>query len=177
MSKRTLSPIGDMSFLLIFPRSVSPINRPMESSSRMINTKGSDILQARIFGRGILPSASLMICRSVPSNEIKGLACLYHEDKKVKAAPGSSTRIAFVITWRIAVLWKNGPAPMVVPGIRVVIEMSFFALVAIWSKPRINKETAIDKKERTREKPGDGFASVLRSKVSFSAWKGFIGFS
>lgn len=33
-------------------------------------------------------------------------------------------RIEFVMTWSMAVLWKNGAAPIVVPGIRVVIEIS-----------------------------------------------------
>jgi hypothetical protein len=34
----TLSPIGDISLRLIFPRSVSPINNPIESSSRKMST-------------------------------------------------------------------------------------------------------------------------------------------
>ncbi len=42
-------------------------------------------------------------------------------------APGSSTRITLVtlnMTCRIAVPWKNGAAPSVTPGIRVVIVIS-----------------------------------------------------
>lgn len=56
-----------MSFRLIFPRSVSPMNSPIVSSSRKMRTKGSDILHALIFGLGMVPSTSLMTCRSVPS--------------------------------------------------------------------------------------------------------------
>lgn len=95
-----------MSFLLIFPLSVSPINSPMESSSLRTNTNGSEILQALIFGLGILPSLSGITCRSVPS--------------------GSRTRMALVMTCNIAVRWKNGAAPIVKPGVRVLIEMSRF---------------------------------------------------
>jgi hypothetical protein len=41
-------------------------------------------------------------------------------------------RTRLVMTCRIAVRWKNGVAPMVVPGMRVVIATSFlFDLVAI----------------------------------------------
>ena len=104
--ERTLSPIGDMSFLLIFPLSVSPTNSPMESSSLKTSTNGSEILQALIFGLGILPSLSGIICRSVPS--------------------GSRTRMALVMTCNIAVRWKNGAAPIVKPGVRVLIETSRF---------------------------------------------------
>lgn len=32
------------------------------------------------------------------------------------------------MTWRIAVLWKNGAAPIVVPGMRVVIAISLFVV-------------------------------------------------
>lgn len=42
-------------------------------------------------------------------------------------APGSNTRTTLAtlnITWSIAVPWKKGAAPMVVPGIRVVICIS-----------------------------------------------------
>jgi hypothetical protein len=49
--------------------------------------------------------------------------------------PGSSTRIALVITCSIAVRWKNVPAPIVVPGMRVVMAISLFDdRVAIWIK-------------------------------------------
>lgn len=36
--------------------------------------------------------------------------------------------MAFVITCKMVVRWKNGAAPMVVPGIRVGIAMSVFAV-------------------------------------------------
>ena len=58
-------------------------------------------------GRGVLPSTSLILCLSVPS--------------------GSRTRMTFETlkrTCRMAVFWKKGAAPNVVPGIRVVIVMS-----------------------------------------------------
>lgn len=134
---RTLSPIGDISFRLIFPRSVSPIKRPIESSSRTMSTKGSEMLQALIFGRGIFPSISLIICLSVPSEGSHGyemsITSLSSDNMNI---PGSRTRMAFVTTWRIAVRWKNGAAPMVVPWIRVVIDTSALAArVAIWSRP------------------------------------------
>jgi hypothetical protein len=53
----TLSPIGDISFLLIFSLSVAT-NIPMESSSLITNTNGSEILQNLILGLGIFPSLS-----------------------------------------------------------------------------------------------------------------------
>jgi hypothetical protein len=70
----TFSPIGDISFRRILPRSGSPINRPMVSSSRRMNTNGSQILQYLILGRWLLPSMSLMICRSVQSVVSSALA-------------------------------------------------------------------------------------------------------
>jgi hypothetical protein len=89
--------------------------------------------------------------------------------------PGSSTRIELVITCRIAVLWKNGAAPIVVPGIRVVTVMSLLAVrEAIWTttSEQFRKKYTQDKKERrhTRESPGEGLASVLIIRVSFSDW-------
>jgi hypothetical protein len=42
--------------------------------------------------------------------------------------PGSSTRIAFDSTCRIAVPWKNDEAPTVTPWTRVVIVMSSLEL-------------------------------------------------
>ena len=63
----TFSPIGDTSFRLILPRSISPINSPMVSSSRMMRMNGSHMLHDLILGLGVLPSRSLMLCRSVPS--------------------------------------------------------------------------------------------------------------
>jgi hypothetical protein len=63
----TFSPIGDISFLLILPRSVSPMNKPIVSSSRRMSTNGSHILHALILARGMFPSMSLMICLSLPS--------------------------------------------------------------------------------------------------------------
>jgi len=63
----TFSPIGDISFLRILPRSVS-INNPIVSSSRIMRTYGSQILHARILARGLLLlSVSLIDWRSVPS--------------------------------------------------------------------------------------------------------------
>ena len=56
----TLSPIGDISLRRILPRSFSPMNRPIVSSSRIISTYGSDMLQYLILGRAMLPSVSLM---------------------------------------------------------------------------------------------------------------------
>lgn len=38
--------------------------------------------------------------------------------------PGARTQIALVTTCKIAVRWKNGAAPIVVPGILVVILIS-----------------------------------------------------
>ena len=50
------------------------------------------------------------------------------------------------MTCKIAVSWKNGAAPMVVPGMRVVIAMSFlFDLVAIC------KESARQTKNRFKK--------------------------
>lgn len=46
------------------------------------------------------------------------------EEKKEIHPPGSKTLIAFVITTKIAVRWKNGAAPTVVPGILVVMVTS-----------------------------------------------------
>lgn len=60
----------------------------------------------------------------------------------------------------MAVPWKNGAAPRVTPGIRVVIVMS-----------------DCDERVAIRDSPGEGFASVLMMTESFSAWKGFAGFS
>lgn len=39
--------------------------------------------------------------------------------------PGSSTFMELVITCNIAVRWKNVPAPMVVPVIRLMMSTSF----------------------------------------------------
>ena len=64
----TFSPIGDMSLRRIFPFSISPMNSPIVSSSRMMRMKGSQMLQDLILGLAVFPSRSLMLCRSVPSN-------------------------------------------------------------------------------------------------------------
>jgi len=46
--------------------------------------------------------------------------------------------MAFVMTWRIAVRWKNAAAPIVVPGMRVTIEISpFVPLVAIYDESQV----------------------------------------
>lgn len=43
--------------------------------------------------------------------------------------------MAFVVTWRIAVHWKKDPALIVVPGMRVELEISPLApLVPIYAK-------------------------------------------
>ena len=148
----------------------------MESSSRIIKTKGSDILQARIFGRGILPSASLMICRSVPSAKEKTVSMACTRVTKI-----NHTR--FKNSDCIRHNMENGSplkewsstdgGPRYSSNDGNVIFCSGSNLI----KPAINIETIAQIKECTREKPGDGLASVLKSKVSFSAWKGFIGFS
>ena len=65
----TFSPIGDMSLRRIFPFSISPMNNPIVSSSRMMRMKGSQMLQHLILGLAVFPSRSLMLCRSVPSAE------------------------------------------------------------------------------------------------------------
>jgi hypothetical protein len=119
----TFSPIGDMSFRLIFPRSGSPIKRPIVSSSRRIKRKGSQILQDRIFGRGMLPSTSLMTCLSTPSAIY---VCQTIQIEQKRCLPGSRILMELVMTCKIAVLWKKGAAPTVVPGIRVVMAMSCF---------------------------------------------------
>src|SRR5216683_3100861 len=49
--KRTFSPMGDISFRRIFPRSGSPMNKPIVSSSRRMKTNGSQMLQYLILGR------------------------------------------------------------------------------------------------------------------------------
>jgi hypothetical protein len=68
----------------------------------------------------------------------------------------------------MAVRWKKGAAPTVVPGILVVIVMSFFdEREAIWCKMSSEKVT-ISSKMFTLDSPGDGLASVLMMMVSFS---------
>jgi hypothetical protein len=46
----------------------------------------------------------------------------------------------------MAVLWKNGAAPIVVPGMRVVIAMSVFVVrVAIYPQELLKTDTSKDK--------------------------------
>ena len=94
------------------------------SSSRKMSTYGSQMLHDLIFARGTLPSMSLIICRSLPSTEVSVSEWDCYEREKV--APGSRTRIAFVMTWSIVVRWKKGPAPMVMPFTRETTERSPF---------------------------------------------------
>lgn len=59
-------------------------------------------------------------------------------------APGSSTRTTLAtlnITWSMAVPWKKGAAPMVVPGIRVVICISPWLLREAIYRGRISIHT------------------------------------
>lgn len=72
----------------------------------------------------------------------------------------------------MAVRWKKGAAPMVVPGIRVVIEISCFnvrvEICGFDPKYEFLEGVAM----RTLDSPGEGLASVLMIRVSFSDWKG-----
>jgi len=79
----------------------------------------------------------------------------------------------------MAVPWKNDEAPTVMPWTRVVIVMSPLGL-RVPNYPHHHHHhpykyqgcAAGERKERdmrTREKPGDGIASVPRIKESFSA--------
>ena len=89
----TFSPIGDISLRRIFPLSISPMNSPMVSSSRMIKMNGSQMLHDLILGLAVLPSRSLMLCRSVPS-KCRCQQCPPRETDSY--VPGSSTLITLV---------------------------------------------------------------------------------
>lgn len=80
--------------------------------------------------------------------------------------------MAFVITCRIAVPWKKGAAPTVVPGMRVVIEISLFKVREAIYRAKSSQGTLSPLGPvnviLTRESPGDGFASVLMITASLS---------
>lgn len=92
--------------------------------------------------------------------------------EKKPNAPGSRTRMAFAITCKIAVHWKKGAAPIVVPGIRVEIASSVFAArvaTYYWLWKTHAKLWLI----RTLDTPGEGLASVLIITVSCSLYVAF----
>lgn len=85
--------------------------------------------------------------------------------------------MASVITCTMAVRWKKGPAPIVVTANRVVMARSFLVLrdaictlVSDHERERLRESLEIDR--LTRDRPGDGFTSVLTITVSLSVWKG-----
>lgn len=69
----------------------------------------------------MFPSKSCIFCLGLPSahHVSEGIIMEYDGDM-----PGAKTQIALVTTCKIAVRWKNGAAPIVVPGILVVILIS-----------------------------------------------------
>ena len=79
------------------------------------------------------------------------------------------------MTCKMVVRWKNGAAPMVVPGIRVgIVRSDFVVRVAICDGLASKTHNVII---LTRETPGEGLASVLIIIVSISAANGPAAFS
>lgn len=160
-----------MSFLLILPRSVSPMNRPIVSSSRRINTKGSHILHALILARGKFPSMSLITCLSAPST--------HHKSNNANTS-GQHKRTRLEDSYRVCHHVQNRSTLEERAGTNrrswYTGRNSQFGLARprrnlSHSHPQISLPHHLEagQKTRTRDTPGEGLASVLRTIVSLSA--------